>query len=223
MIYYNGKYYLTFSVCATTDPEYSVMQAIGDSPLGPFTKVQESHGGVVVGTGMDEFGAPAWDHVLCTGSHSFVYDGDELWIVYHQDKNRRSEGATGVGTHGTRGIAIDRVSFVQNDLGETILHCNGPTTSIQPKITSSTEYKNIVDLASIQVKGGSKKDNSLLVDGLIKFRNTDQVREYEAGKSITIKIKLHSFDTIHRARRFYKSGRGKKSRFFINFQPGIGI
>jgi hypothetical protein len=65
MIYYEGKYYLTFSVCATTDPEYSVMQAIGDTPLGPFTKVQESHGGVVVGTGMDENGAPAWDHVLC--------------------------------------------------------------------------------------------------------------------------------------------------------------
>jgi hypothetical protein len=40
---------------------------------------------------------------------------------------------------------------------------------------------------------------------------------------ITIKIKLHSFDTIHRARRFYKSGRGKKSGFFINLEPLIGI
>jgi hypothetical protein len=192
MIYHDGKYYLTLSVCATTDPEYSVMQAIGDSPLGPFTKVQESHGGVVVGTGMDEYGAPSWDHVLCTGSHSFVYDGDELWIVYHQDKNRRSEGATGIGTHSTRGIAIDRVNFVTNDLGQKVLHCNGPTTSIQPKVSSSLEYKNIIDTAQIKVKG-SKSDSSLLVDELMKFRNTDQVSEFEAKKKVTIKIKFDDY------------------------------
>jgi beta-xylosidase len=80
MIYHDGTYYLTYSACATTDPEYSVMQALGSSPLGPFEKVQESHGGCVVGVQTESL-ISVWDHVLCTGSHSFVYDGDELWVV----------------------------------------------------------------------------------------------------------------------------------------------
>ncbi len=192
MIYHDGKYYLTFSVCATSDPEYSVMQAIGDSPLGPFTKVQESNGGVVLGVEMDEYGSQAWDHVLCTGSHSFVNDGDEMWVVYHQDKNRKSEGYTGIGQF-ERGIAIDRVSFVENDLGQTILHCNGPTTSIQPKVTSSLEYKNLINKAKITINNSS--DSKLISDGLIKLRSSDQIEEYESSNDITITLTFDKYVT----------------------------
>lgn len=190
MIYHDGKYYLTFSVCATSDPEYSVMQAIGDSPLGPFTKVQESNGGVVLGVEMDEYGSQAWDHVLCTGSHSFVNDGDEMWVVYHQDKNRKSEGYTGIGQF-ERGIAIDRVSFVENDLGQTILHCNGPTTSIQPKVTSSLEYKNLINNAKITINNSS--DSKLINDGLIKLRSSDHVEEFESNKDIIITLEFDKY------------------------------
>jgi GH43 family beta-xylosidase len=190
MIYHDGKYYLTFSVCATSDPEYSVMQAIADSPLGPFTKVQESNGGVVLGVEMDEYGSQAWDHVLCTGSHSFVNDGDEMWVVYHQDKNRKSEGYTGIGQF-ERGIAIDRVSFVENDLGQTILHCNGPTTSIQPKVTSSLEYKNLINKAKITVNNSS--DSKLINDGLIKLRSSDHVEEFESNKDIIITLEFDKY------------------------------
>lgn len=192
MIYHDGKYYLTFSVCATSDPEYSVMQAIGDSPLGPFTKVQESNGGVVLGVEMDEYGSQAWDHVLCTGSHSFVNDGDEMWVVYHQDKNRKSEGYTGIGQF-ERGIAIDRVSFVENDLGQTILHCNGPTTSIQPKVTSSLEYKNLINKAKITINNSST--SKLISDGLIKLRSSDQIEEYESSNDITITLTFDKYVT----------------------------
>lgn len=199
MIYHDGQYYLTFSVCATTDPEYSVMQALSDSPLGPFTKVQESNGGVVLGVEMTEYGSQAWDHVLCTGSHCFVNDGDDLWVVYHQDENRLSEGSTGIGDF-ERGIAIDRVSFVKNDLGQTILHCNGPTTSIQPKVYSSLEYKNIISKANVKATtskfanmGGKEIDSSLLTDGLIKLRTYDQVDELIAKDYMKVNIKFDNY------------------------------
>ena len=199
MIYHDGTYYLTFSVCATSDPEYSVMQALGTSPLGPFTKVQESNGGVILGVEMTEYGSQAWDHVLCTGSHSFVYDGDDLWVVYHQDENRQSEGGTGIGNF-ERGIAIDRVSFVKNDLGETVLHCNGPTTSIQPKVYSSLEYKNIISKANVKATtskfsniGGKEIDSSLLTDGLIKFRTYDQVDELVTDDYLTVNIEFDNY------------------------------
>ena len=203
MIYHDGKYYLTFSVCATSDPEYSVMQAIGDSPLGPFTKVQESNGGVVLGVEMTEYGSQAWDHVLCTGSHSFVYDGDDLWVVYHQDRNRLSEGGTGVGNF-ERGIAIDRVDFVKNELGQTIIHCNGPTTSIQPKVYSSLRYKNIISDAEVtavskqfvNVGTGKKLKSELLVDELMKLRSYDKVEELVSEKNVVITVKFDDYRTI---------------------------
>ena len=203
MIYHDGTYYLTFSVMATTDPEYSVMQAIGTSPLGPFEKVQESHGGCVVGVQTESM-ISVWDHVLCTGSHSFVYDGEELWVVYHQDKGRISEGGTGVGDHSTRAICIDKVTFTKNDLGQTILHCNGPTTAIQPKVTSSSEYKNIIDSAKVTANTktyGSKekaveKDTTTLTDGILKMRTYDHVEEFAAEKFLTIKIKFEDYKKI---------------------------
>jgi hypothetical protein len=188
---------------ATTDPEYSVMQALGTSPLGPFEKVQESHGGVIVGVQTESL-ISVWDHVLCTGSHSFVYDGDELWVVYHQDKGRISEGGTGVGDHSTRAICIDRVTFTKNDLGQTILHCNGPTTAIQPKVTSSLEYKNIIGSANVTANTktyGSnekavEKDTSLLIDGILKMRTYDHVDEFTAEKFLTITIKFDEYKKI---------------------------
>ena len=203
IIYKDGTYYLTFSVCATTDPEYSVMQALSTSPLGPFTKVQESDGGVVLGVEMTEYGSQAWDHVLCTGSHSFVYDGDDLWVVYHQDRNRLNEGGTGVGNF-ERGIAIDRVDFVKNELGQTIIHCNGPTTSIQPKVYSSLKYKNIISDAEVtavskqfvNVGTGKKLKSELLVDELMKLRTYDKVEELVSEKNVVITIKFDDYRTI---------------------------
>jgi len=209
MIYHDGTYYLSFSICATTDPEYSVMQALGTSPLGPFTKVQESAGGVILGVEMTEYGSQAWDHVLCTGSHSFVNDGEDLWVVYHQDKNRLSEGYTGVGQM-ERGIAIDRVDFVENELGQTIIHCNGPTTSLQPKVTSSLEYKNLVPNSNLIAKTKSELDSSTLKDGLMKFRSYDKVDEFVSDGDLTIEINFDKYITaksilIYNSSDYYKS------------------
>jgi hypothetical protein len=211
MIYHDGTYYLSFSICATSDPEYSVMQALGTSPLGPFTKVQESNGGVILGVEMTEYGSQAWDHVLCTGSHSFVSDGDDLWVVYHQDKNRLSEGYTGVGQM-ERGIAIDKVDFVENELGQTILHCNGPTTSLQPKVTSSLEFKNLISNSNIIAKTTTELDSSTLKDELMKFRSNDKVDEFIADGDLTIEINFDDYITaksilIYNSSDYYKAFR----------------
>lgn len=224
VIYKDGTYYLTFSVCATTDPEYSVMQALSTNPLGPFTKVQESNGGVVLGVEMTEYGSQAWDHVLCTGSHSFVYDNEDLWVVYHQDKNRLSEGYTGIGQM-ERSIVLDKVDFVENSLGQKILHCNGPTTSIQPRIASISEYKNIASKATLKASGIKEEKLSLLNDGLIKFRKADQVQEFEADGKLTLNIKFEDYVTaksilIYNSSDYYKAFR-KIDKLDISFKTEL--
>ena len=44
----NDKYYLTYSVNGFADSTYSVAQAIGDSPTGPFRKLKESENGLIL-------------------------------------------------------------------------------------------------------------------------------------------------------------------------------
>ncbi len=51
--YHEGKYYLTFSIGSTKDKLYPVAQAIADSPLGPYTKIQPEDGGLVCSPGTD--------------------------------------------------------------------------------------------------------------------------------------------------------------------------
>lgn len=195
----NGKYYLTFSINATTDPEYAVMQAVGDSPMGPFTKVQESEGGLVIGI---DYMNNEWDHVLCCGSHAFVMDGDEMWIVYHQDRNRASEGLSGVGSN-NRGFACDRVNWVTNQNGLEVLKANGPTTSPQPLPSSYTGYKNLAREAKItatQTVDGTTTNIDeatckLLNDGLVRFHEIDIIDEFYAEGVVAVTLTFDDYVT----------------------------
>ena len=195
----NGKFYLTFSINATTDPEYAVMQAVGDSPLGPFTKVQDSEGGLVIGI---DYMVNEWDHVLCCGSHAFVEDGDELWIVYHQDRNRASEGLSGAGSN-NRGFACDRVNWVTNQNGLEVLKANGPTTSPQPLPTSFTGYKNLAPQAKATAKqtvdGTTTNIDDdtckLLNDNLIRFHYVDIIDEFYAEGIVEVTLTFDDYVT----------------------------
>ena len=195
----NGKYYFTFSINATTDPEYAVMQAVGDSPMGPFTKVQESEGGLVIGI---DYMNNEWDHVLCCGSHAFVMDGDEMWIVYHQDRNRASEGLSGVGSN-NRGFACDRVNWVTNQNGLEVLKANGPTTSPQPLPSSYTGYTNLALKAKVtatQTVDGTTTDIDddtckLLNDGLVRFHDIDIIDEFYAEGVVTVTLAFDDYVT----------------------------
>ena len=48
MIKHNGKYYLTFSIGSYLEYSYGVMQAVSDSPLGPFRKLTDEDNGMIL-------------------------------------------------------------------------------------------------------------------------------------------------------------------------------
>ena len=177
MIKNGDKYYLTFSVFSYTNKSYQVRQAVGDSPLGPFTKVSLNDGGAVIAAESSS------EYMSGTGHHCFVPVGNELFIVYHAHQNRTTGG-------GQRAIAIDRVFFVKNDKGDVVLHANGPTYSIQPLPSAISGYKNIASKAKVTVTNAYSGDEltydndvSLLTDGIWKSRSLSRVaREFVFNK-----------------------------------------
>lgn len=194
MYYRNGTYYLTLSVNNYTSKNYSVIQAVSDSPLGPFRKLSLEEGGKVIGSELH------WDHIGGPGHHSFVEYDEELYIVYHSHYNR--EGGTGV-----RGSCFDPIVWTKNAQGQEIMHCNGPTYSLQPKCGPDMEYKNIAVDATITVKGaGKNSDTGLLNDRVIRFFSWDEyIQEFECGEGkTTITLTFDDYRTL-RALMVYNS------------------
>lgn len=174
VLYAHGKYYLTFSINGTTDKNYAVCQAIGDSPLGPFTKVQNADGGLILGAEM------TWDHVSCAGHHSFIEMEDELWIIYHQDIDREIGGTM------VRGIAVDRVEWTQNSKNQYVLQAVGPTNSVQALPKTVSGYRNVAldaTITSDNTKAGS--DVKYLNDGLVRTHEISVISDFETNEGIT--------------------------------------
>lgn len=194
--YHEGKYYLTFSIGATNDKLYPVAQAIADSPLGPYTKIQPEDGGLVCSPGTD------WD-INSSGHHSFFEVGDELWIVYH------SYPVLGLDGIGSRAQCFERVYFTTNDKGQTVMHANGPTKVIQPLPEAVSGYKNIAPLAEVKATNMVKESNvSYLTDQLIAMHNetgiNDNVPEFEAKGNTEITLTFSDYVTA-RAIMIYNS------------------
>lgn len=183
VIYNKGRYYLTCSVNATTDANYTIIQAVADSPLGPFTKIQASQGGVVLGADT------SWDHVACCGSHDFVYDGEDLWIIYHQNRDKDALVLE-------RGIAADRMNWVKNEEGLLLLKAVGPTYSVQPLPSSYTGYSNLAPKAKVtatnMLEGSSA---SYLNDNLVRFQNIDIFEEFKGSGIVTITLDFEDYVT----------------------------
>lgn len=194
MICHGGKYYLTCSVFGYTDSNYRVIQAIGDSPLGPFRKISPDDGGKVISTDVAN-----WTHIVSAGHHSFVTIGDDLFIAYHTFKNRND-------ISGSRALALDSVLWTENSEGIPVMHTNGPTWSVQPLPEALSGYKNIAESATIKATNTANgSDVSLLNDGMIKYQEFDLAEEYEAnaGKSV-ITLTWDSYKTA-RAIMIYNS------------------
>lgn len=158
----NGKYYLTFSIGDTNDKLYPVCQAIGDSPLGPFTKIQPENGGFV---GIPE---QSWDIHGC-GHHAFFEVNGELYIAYHTYQ---------IGTENTilkRYFAFDRIEWVYNDDGQYLMRSNGPSKSLQPLPSAASGYTNVAKKSSPSVKGTNVTGSAAsLNNGLIALREGDE-------------------------------------------------
>ena len=173
MYYHEGKYYLTFSINSYRNAEYQVRQAIADSPLGDFEKVRMEDGGAVLSTD------PSWTHIMSAGHHSFFTCGDEMFVAYHTFYNR-------VTIEEGRSLAVDRVSFIENNKGETILYTNGPTYSLQPLPSEVSGYKNIGPDAEVSASNTARGSQiGYLTDGVIKTRDSDQAIEYTANEGVS--------------------------------------
>ena len=194
MMYRDGKYYLTISIFGYTDPTYRVIQAISDSPLGPFRKLTDEEGGKVVSSDVGN-----WSHIVSAGHHCFFRCGEELFIAYHTFRDRNSI-ANG------RALAVDKVVWLENSDGLPVMHTNGPTWSVQALPEFISGYKNIATSATITASNTASDSNvALLNDEIIKFQETDLATEYEATSGTsTIKLEWNDFRTV-RALMVYNS------------------
>ena len=177
VIKHNGKYYLTYSMNSYADSSYQVGQAVADHITGPYRKLTEAEGGVLMSgntSGSQEISG--------TGHHGFVTVGDQLFMVYHRHNDIILAG-------GARNPAVDEIKWITikdkdgNDLD--VMYSNGPTCTVQPKVERYAEYVNIADEA--KVSGSS--DAKYLTDGLLsiyKYANPDFL-QYVQETTITKK------------------------------------
>ncbi len=163
----NGQYYLTFSVNSYQNSTYCVGQAIGSSPTGPFTKLTMAQGGALIYSNDSQGEAGG------TGHHTFLKVGDKTYIAYHRHTNKIG------GANAARELAIDEVKFIQNNQGQTILHMNGPSTTIMPAIMS--DYENIAPDATVSVNGGTGVE--ALNDGIIAPHSYNSSASYSWVKT----------------------------------------
>lgn len=164
--YYNGTYYLTYSVYPYTSPNYQVRQALATSPLGDYTKVAPEDGGTIIYTESD------WENLASAGHHCFVKCGDQLFIAYHTFLDRAT-------IQSGRALAVDEIKFVENEKGQLLMHANGPTYSYQPLPEAITGYKNVAPMASVSASHTAEgSDVKYLTDGVYKVHRGDLVNEY---------------------------------------------
>ena len=196
IVKHNDMYYLTYSYGNYMDNTYSVAQAVSENPDGPFRKLTEEEGGVLL-SGIFQGNEEATG----TGHHSFVTVNGQMYIVYHRHMDPVTMGTK-------RYPAIDEVEWITikdkdgNDLD--VMYSNGPTTTIQPAIGG--EYKNIAEDAEIKLTSGSLAEGSSvnwLNDGLLStymygepsFYDT-YVRETEITKTATFELTFNEARTV---------------------------
>jgi hypothetical protein len=157
------------------DNSYQVGQAVADNIYGPYRKLTEAEGGLLISGN-----ASGSQEISGTGHHSFVTVGDKIYMIYHRHNDVIVAG-------GARNAAIDEVKWITvkdkfgNDLD--VMYTNGPTCTAQPRIEAFADYVNIAPEAT--VSGGD--DAAYLTDGLLsvyKYANPDFM-EYVKETTIT--------------------------------------
>ena len=147
VIKHDGKYYLTYSTGAFAKDTYQVIQAVADSPMGPYRKLTEKEGAILLSSSK-----AGNTKVTGTGHHSFVTAGDKLYMVYHRHNTPYIEGDDKTGG-GSRNHAIDEVKWITNSNGLPVMYVNGPTSTLQPRLDAFSTYKNIADDATVSATG----------------------------------------------------------------------
>jgi GH43 family beta-xylosidase len=182
---HEGKYYLTYSMNGYTDPNYSVCQAVADSPLGPYTKIEGKIANPILGRD------PYFDYVAGTGHHSFVTAGDEMFIVYHAHLGRGLTDST------DRGIAFDRCHFMYDEtLGYDVLYVNGPTYSPTPLPAVYSGYKNVADQADVSVSKLVSGSADMINDNRVVYHDYDRDQEVLFADDAKITLSFDEPQTV---------------------------
>lgn len=186
--YHNGKYYLTYSANNWKNNTYLVAQAIADSPLGPYTKLKESEGGVIL-SGMRQGSQTSSG----TGHHSIVSVGEQLFMVYHRHDDPAAGG-------GSRNHAIDEIKWITVN-GREVMYVNGPNVTLQPKVEKFSNYHNIADEATVSASD-NKANIKYLNDGLLSHLKkgnaniTNAVGETTISTTSTFTFKFDKARTV---------------------------
>ena len=183
LLEHNGKFYLTYSVNSYEDNSYMVAQAVSDSILGPYRKLTEAEGGILIS------GSTAGSQeVTGTGHHDFVTVGNQLFMVYHRHNDTVIAG-------GARNPAIDEIKWItikdKDGKDLDVMYTNGPTITVQPKIEGFAEYVNIADEAKVSGSQDAKYLNDNLLS-IYKYANPDFM-QYIQETTIT-KTTTFTFD-----------------------------
>ncbi|MBO5223800.1 MAG: carboxypeptidase regulatory-like domain-containing protein [Clostridia bacterium] len=220
-------YYLTYSPFGYGARAYSVTQAISTSPNGPFIKIDPKEGFTVIGIttttptnkapnyNMSYDFSEAIDYTACSGHHSFVKAGNELFAVFHAYPNS-IDNYDQNNTIMERRVAVDRVKFVTSpyvtlgDVSDTsgtyipVLYGNGPSYSYQPLPEVSSGYENVADEATITHTNTSATGEKYLCDGLFVTHSEYKNWEYQTSNSDVLTFEFDSAKNV-RAVMVYNS------------------
>ena len=206
----DDKYYFTYSCNDYSTSDYQVGMAVGDSPVGPFRKLTEAEGGLVLCSSTTDS-----ETVSGAGHHSFITLGEQLYIIYHRHRDFIAGGAM-------RYTAVDEVKFItveDKDGNEMeIPYVNGPTDSLQPLPEGYSGYKNVAGDAEVTC---TDEDAELewITDGLLSIhKSADEdfmsyIQETHISKTATFNFDFEE-DTSIRAIMVYNSA--METSIFLN-------
>ena len=165
MLVKDGKYYMTYSGSHFESIKYGVGYAVGDSPLGPFTKSEDNP---IMQSGDQVHGAG--HHCVTTSP-----DGKEMFIVYHCHHD--------LNTTEPRQLCIDRIQFATNENGETVLEVNGPTVTPQALPSGAVNADNFIQIEHGQFED-IKVDRNTPAEKL-KLPEKVEIRTSKSGADAT--------------------------------------
>lgn len=158
--------------------DYDCKAAYSYSPLGPFIKPNPEQGATILGVD-----ANVNDFMSNLGHVSFVEVGDEVWIAHWQRQTPFG------GLDQGRLYALSSCSFQYiESTGIYMPIANGPTTSLQPKTSVATGYKNVALNAKVSATNVKSDSTKYLNDGMLVTRGVWVDREFKADKSTEITI-----------------------------------
>lgn len=177
VIRHKDKYYLTYSQDGYTSKFYSVWQAVGDSPFGPFSKIDKKDGGMILGASFDN------DFMTGTAHHSFIRIGNEYFIMYHAHASTLDFDDCPY-----RAVATDRVIFTEGRDGYDVICALGPTDSLQYLPAAISGYSDIAGEAEISVSGGQGIE--YLNDGIFTTHSENEEKEFSSDGAVTITLRF---------------------------------